>query len=114
MAGKNRRKWILVVVAWLLLTFFSNPNQAQHLKAIQKRVSKKRFTTADNQVSQLLAVFDYDFGRLSSDIWLLRYSSHDRQNIVLYGSGRSTEINGGNVTTVPATFEPKLSNSNPN
>ena len=58
-----------------------------------KESLRERFTTADNQVSQLLAVFDYDSGRLSSDIRLLRYSSHYRQNIVLYGSGRSTGIN---------------------
>ena len=36
MAGK----WILVVVAWQsLFTFFTNPNQAQHLKTLQARVS---------------------------------------------------------------------------
>ena len=35
MAGK----WILVVVAWqLLFTLFTNPNQAQHLKTLQRRV----------------------------------------------------------------------------
>ncbi len=41
MAGRHQRKWILIVVAGvLLLPFFTNPNQAQHLEAIQKRVSK--------------------------------------------------------------------------
>ena len=41
MAGRHQRKWILIAVAGvLLLPFFTNPNQAQHLKAIQKRVSK--------------------------------------------------------------------------
>jgi hypothetical protein len=33
-------KWILVVATGqLLFTFFTNPNQAQHLKALQARVS---------------------------------------------------------------------------
>ena len=77
-----------------------------------KESLKERFTTADNRVSQLLAVFDYDSGRLSSDIRLLRYSSHDRQNIVLYGSGRSTEINGGNVTQFQLRLSRNYSNSN--
>ena len=77
-----------------------------------KESLKERFTTADNRVSQLLAVFDYDSGRLSSDIRLLRYSSHYRQNIVLYGSGRSTEINGGNVTQFQLRLSRNYSNSN--
>jgi len=73
---------------------------------------KERFITADNRVSQLLAVFDYDCGRLSSNIRLLRCSSHNRQNIALHGSGRSTEINGGNVTRFQLRLSRNYSNSN--
>jgi len=41
MAGRHFHKWILIVVAGeLLFPFFTNPNQAQHLNALQKRVSK--------------------------------------------------------------------------
>jgi len=41
MAGRHFHKWILIAVAGeLLFPFFTNPNQAQHLNALQKRVSK--------------------------------------------------------------------------
>ena len=97
MAGKHQRKWILIVVVGVLLfAFFTNPNQARHLKAIRETGALKQ-SPGVSVTDVLLPMVEYhNYLLFSTTTWSDAHLTHGYFGVVqttdnigvLYG-GRS-------------------------
>jgi hypothetical protein len=97
MAGRERLKWFLVVVAGLLLlAFFTNPTQARHLKAIRETGALRQSAGARIDDLLLPTVEYHNYWLFSTTTWVDAHLTYGYFGIVqttdnigiLYGSGR--------------------------